>query len=41
MLYKRATSTEPHPKKLKKHELDLRFLITSRDEGVYPKFVQR
>ena len=38
MLYKRVTSTERLAKKLKKHELDLRFLITSRDEGVYPKF---
>ena len=38
MLYKIVTSTERLAKKLKKHEPDLRLLITSRDEGVYPKF---
>ena len=38
LLYKRAMSTERLAKKLKKYELDLRFLITSRDEGFYPKF---
>ena len=40
MLYKRATSTERLAKKLKKYEPELRFLITSRDEGVYPKFTR-
>ena len=38
MLYKRATLTERFAEKLKKYKLDLRFLITSRDKGVYPKF---
>ena len=40
MLYKRATSRERFDKKLKKHELDLRFLIMSRDEDAYAKFRQ-
>ena len=38
LLYKRATSTERLAKKLKKDELDLRYLITSHDKDVYPKF---
>ena len=38
MLYKRATSTERLAKKLKKDELDFRYLITSLDKDVYPKF---
>ena len=37
ILYKRATLTERLAKKLRKHELDLRFLIMSHDEGIYPK----
>ena len=40
MLYKRVTSTKCLAKKLKKHELDLGCLITSRDEGVCPKFTR-
>ena len=38
MLYKRAASTERLAKKLKKDELDFRYLITSLDKDVYPKF---
>ena len=38
MLYKRATLTEHFTEKLKKYKLALRFLITSLDKGVYPKF---
>ena len=37
-LYRRVTLAESLAKKLRKHELDLKFLITACDTGVYPKF---
>ena len=37
-LYRRKTLAERLAKKLRKHELDLKFLVTARDTGVYPKF---
>ena len=40
ILYKQATKIERLPKKLKKYELDLKFLISCRDLGVYPKFTR-
>ena len=39
-LYRRATLAERLAKKLRKHELDLKFLVRSRDTGVYPKFTR-
>ena len=36
-LYRRATLAERLAKKLRKHELDLKFLVTARGTGVYPK----
>ena len=38
ILYKQATKIERPAKKLKKYELDLKFLVSCRDLGVYPKF---
>ena len=39
-LYRRATLAERLAKKLRKHELDLKFLVTACDTGVYPKFTR-
>ena len=39
-LYKTATLSECLAKKLRKHELDLKFLVTCRDTGVFPKFTR-
>ena len=40
ILYKQATKIERLAKKLKKYELDLKFLVSCRDLGVYPKFTR-
>ena len=39
-LHRRATLAERLTKKLRKHELDLKFLVTARDTGVYPKLTR-
>ena len=39
-LYRRATLAERLAKKLRKHELDLKFLVTARDTGFFPKFTR-
>ena len=39
-LYRRAALAECLAKKLRKHELDLKFLVTARGTGVYPKFTR-
>ena len=39
-LYRTATLAERLAKKLRKHELDLKFLATARDTVVYPKFTR-
>ena len=39
-LYRRATLAEHLAKKLRKRELDLKFLVTARDTGVYAKFTR-
>ena len=39
-LYRRATLAEHLAEKLRKHELDLKFLVTDCDTGVYPKFTR-
>ena len=40
ILYKQATKIERLAKKLKKYELDLKFLVSCRDLGVYPKLTR-
>ena len=40
-LYRRVTLAERLAKKLRKHELDLKFLVTTPETGVYPKFTRR
>ena len=37
-LYRRVKLAEHLAKKLRKHELDLKFFVTACDTGVYPKF---
>ena len=34
------TLAESLAKRLRTHELDLKFLVTARDTGVYPKFTR-
>ena len=39
-LHRRVTLAERLAKKLRKHELDLKFLVTTRDTEIYPKFTR-
>ena len=38
VIYKKAVVVERFAKKISKQELDIQFLVTCRDEYVYPKF---
>ena len=39
-LYRREALAERVAEKLRKHELDVKFLVTAHDTGVYPKFTR-